>query len=59
MLPPEHLPDADTKRMLARTSLSVSAFSRRIDLSDPANFIDFKREAGCTPVELRRSHEPR
>lgn len=48
----------EAKRLLAHTTLSVSAIADSLGFDDPSNFVKFfKREAGCTPLELRRQHQ--
>jgi AraC-like DNA-binding protein len=49
----------EAKRLLVHTTLSVTAIGDSLGFDDPSNFVKFfKREAGCTPLELRRQHQP-
>lgn len=49
----------EAKRLLVHTTLSVAAIGDSLGFDDPSNFVKFfKREAGCTPLELRRQHQP-
>lgn len=48
----------EAKRMLVHTTLSVTAIGESLGFDDPSNFVKFfKREADCTPLELRRQHQ--
>ena len=49
----------EAKRLLVHTTLSVTAIGDSLGFDDPSNFVKFfRREAGCTPLELRRQHQP-
>jgi AraC-like DNA-binding protein len=48
------------KRLLVHTSLPVASIADKLGFDDPSNFVKFfRREAGCTPLELRRQHQPK
>jgi AraC-like DNA-binding protein len=48
------------KRLLVHTALPVATIADKLGFDDPSNFVKFfKREAGCTPLELRRKHQPK
>ena len=49
----------EAKRLLVHTTMPVAAIADQLGFDDPSNFVKFfKREAGCTPLELRRQHQP-
>jgi len=49
----------EAKRLLVHTSLPVTVIADKLGFDDPSNFVKFfKREVGCTPLELRRQHQP-
>jgi AraC-like DNA-binding protein len=48
----------EAKRLLVHTSLPVAVIADKLGFDDPSNFVKFfKREVGCTPLELRRQHQ--
>jgi AraC-like DNA-binding protein len=49
----------EAKRLLVHTALPVAVIGDSLGFDDPSNFVKFfRREAGCTPLELRRQHQP-
>lgn len=49
----------EAKRLLVHTSLPVAGIADKLGFDDPSNFVKFfKRQVGCTPLELRRQHRP-
>jgi AraC-like DNA-binding protein len=49
----------EAKRLLVHTSLPVAVIADRLGFDDASNFVKFfKRQVGCTPLELRRQHQP-
>jgi AraC-like DNA-binding protein len=48
----------EAKRLLVHTALPVAVIADTLGFDDPSNFVKFfKREVGCTPLELRRQHQ--
>jgi AraC-like DNA-binding protein len=46
----------EAQRLLAHTSLPVAQVADRLGFDEATNFVKFfRREAGCTPTEFRRT----